>query len=319
VFVSELDEEFLQEAARQTGKDPDLLAIEEAAARLHAKGVDFTVEHGRVVRKAADKDRETVIDIGSQHVRLGVVSDTHFGSKYEQLTALRHFYRYADEQGVQAFVHAGDLTQGPDRMHRGMELEVHAHGAEAQVAYTVALYPTSAQARTYVVTGNHDGSFLKDNGTNVVRQVTHHRPDLVYLGQDAAYLTIGGLRIYVMHPNGPGAYAKSYKLQKLTATIPVERDVSLFLMGHYHNFGMTKERTTLAVMLPCFQSQYPWLATKGLHPDVGGIILDVWLDDAGRPARVSHELVSYQPVVDDWDHEVSNAVARGWTPGETAA
>lgn len=302
--------------AVSTGKDPDLIRLEQLAADLHAKGIDFAIEHGRVLTAAVDRDREVNLDIDGNRIRLGIVSDTHGGSKYEQLTALRHFYGYADERKVHAFIHAGDITQGPDRMHRGMELEVHAHGAEAQVGYVVATYPKSNRknVKTYLISGNHDDSFLKDNGANVVRMITAARPDIVYAGQDAAYVTFNGLRMYVVHPDGGGAYAKTYKLQKLAATLPIERNVRLILCGHYHNFGMTLERDTLAIMLPCFQAQYPWLARKALHPDIGGLILEITMDNAGNPIRIQHELVRYQPIDDDWDHEISASVSRGWRP-----
>lgn len=314
-------EDLEAETAREDGRDPDLARLEELAAALHAKGVDFRVEHGAVVtpKRATDVDRDFAVDLGRDHYRIGVVSDTHGGSKYEQLTALRSFYRYADEREVDLFIHAGDLTQGPDRMHRDQYLGVHAHGSDQQVDYVAATYPRSERgALTYVITGNHDDSFLNEGGTNVVRQVTAKREDFVYVGQDAAYLTIGGLRAYVTHPDGGGAYAKTYKLQKLAAVMPVEKDVRLLLVGHYHSYAATLERGTYALQLPCFQSQYSWLARKFLHPDIGGVILDLWLDDAGRPARIAHELVTYAPRYEDWDHDASVEVSRAWSPNPEA-
>lgn len=309
-------EELEAESAREDGRDPDLVRLEELAAALHAKGVDFRVEHGAVVtpKSATDRDRDVTVDLGRDHYRIGVVSDTHGGSKYEQLTALRSFYRYADEREVDFFLHAGDVTQGPDRMHRDQYLGVHAHGSDQQVDYVAATYPRSERGtKTYVITGNHDDSFLNEGGTNVVRQLCAKRDDWVYVGQDAAYLTIGGLRTYITHPDGGGSYAKSYKLQKLASSLPVEKDVRLILSGHYHSYAATLERGTYALMLPCFQSQYSWLARKFLHPDIGGLILDIWLDDAGRVARIAHELVTYPALEDDWDHEVSAQVSRAWS------
>lgn len=299
-------------------RDPRIIELERMASELYDAGVDFRVESGRVLqsRKGLDRerDRETTVSLGKEHMRFGLVSDTHGGSKFEQLTALRDFYRHADELEVDAFIHAGDVTQGSDRMHLGMEHEVHAHGSDAQVAYVAATYPRSERkVPTYMISGNHDASFLKDGGSNVVRQVCSAREDLVYLGQDAAYLTIGPLRAYVVHPDGGGSYAKSYKGQKFSESLPVEKDVRLLLMGHYHNYVSFMQRQTSVFQLPCFQSQYSWLARKGLHPDIGGIILDLWLDDDGRVARVAHELVRYPTLTDDWDIEVSAEVNRGWT------
>jgi predicted phosphodiesterase len=313
--VSELTDE-LDGLRPKDGRDPRLVELERLANELHDAGVDFRVEHGKIIQSPHDRerDRETSIELGKEHMRFGLVSDTHGGSKFEQLTALRRFYRHGDEAEVDAFIHAGDATQGSDRMHLGMEHEVHAHGSDAQVSYVVGTYPSSERGvKTYMISGNHDASFLKDGGSNVVRQIAKAREDIVYLGQDAAYLTIGNLRAYVVHPDGGGSYAKSYKPQKMASALPAEKDVRLLLMGHYHVYGSFRERKTHTLMLPCFQSQYAWLARKGLHPDIGGVILDLWLDDDGRVARVQHELVTFDPADDDWDHEVSADVNRAWS------
>jgi predicted phosphodiesterase len=300
--------------AEHEGKDPRLARLESLARELHDEGLDFSIEHGAVTGTRPDRDRETRVDLGSDHMRLGLVSDTHLGSRYEQLTALRSFYAYADSVKVHAYIHAGDLTQGSDRMHKGMELEVHAHGADAQAAYAAAVYPRSRR-RTYVITGNHDDSFLKDGGMNVVRRVCSQRPDLSYVGQDAAYLTLGSLRSFVVHPDGGGSYAKSYKPQKLAESLPLDRRVGLLLVGHYHNWGAFRQKETVALMLPCFQSQYAWLARKALHPDIGGVIVDVWMDAEGRIRRFRHEVVDYPPLDEDWDHAASDAAGRGWSVG----
>lgn len=305
-------------SAEQEGKDPRLVKLEALAAELHADGIDFAVERGAIVRARRDRDRETHVDLGTHHIRLGIVSDPHLGSRYEQLTALRSFYAHADAQKVDAFVNAGDLVQGSDKMHKGMELEVHAHGADAQVAYAAAVYPASRRrnVKTYIIAGNHDDSFLKDGGVNVVRRVCALRPDMAYVGQDAAYLRLGKLRMYVVHPDGGNTYAKSYKPQKLAESLPLEREVALLLIGHYHNYGAFRQKHTISMMLPCFQSQYAWLARKALHPDIGGIIADVWMDDTGRITRFAHELVGYPALDEDFDQAASHAAGRGWSVGE---
>lgn len=311
-----LESEVAAEQAKLDGKDPKLAELERLATELHQSGVDFRIEHGKLVQAKRDRqvDTEAAFDFGTDHIRLGIVSDTHGGSKFEQLTALRAFYRYADEQEVHAFIHAGDAHQGPDAMHRGMVHEVHAHEADAQGDYVAQTYPRSERGvKTLMISGNHDDSFLNNGGVNMIRRLSANRPDITYLGQDAAYLTLGGLRAYVAHPDGGATYAKSYKAQKFAESLPVEKDVRLLLLGHYHVYGAFRERRTHAFMLPCFQSQYAWLARKGLHPDIGGLILDLWLDDNGGLARVTHELVSFPIRENDWDHEVSDAVSRAWS------
>lgn len=308
-------EDELDSELRELGLDPDLQKLEDLAAGLHERGIDFSIDQGRVVLGTKAQDREIALDFGKHHIKLGIISDTHAGSSFEQLTALRHFYSQASGEGVDAFIHCGDWTQGPDRMHRDQYLGLHAHGADAQVNYAATVYPTGQDGQTtYGITGNHDDSFLVDGGTNVVRRIANLRPDISYVGQDAAYLTLGNLRMYLIHPDGGGAYAKTYKMQKIAPTIPLEKNVNLLLVGHYHNYATVNERDTFAIQLPCFQSQYSWLARKALHPDIGGIILDVWLSDAGRIDRVRHELIRYPVIESDWDQDVSFEMAHRWSP-----
>jgi predicted phosphodiesterase len=304
--------------AEGSGRDPDIVALEALTQALHKKGIDVVVDRGKVLPARPERDREATFDLGQDHLRLGLVSDTHSGSRFEQLTALRQFYAYADERKVDAFLHAGDVTQGSDKMHRGMELEVHAHGADAQGAYVVDVYPRSRRkgVKTYVIGGNHDDSFLNDGGMNVVRRICQSRPDMVYIGQDAAYLTLGRLRTYLIHPDGGGSYAKSYKGQKISEAIPPEKDVVLLLIGHFHTEATFRWRGTRVVQLPCFQSQYAWLARKALYPDLGGIIVDVWLDERGGLRRFAYEYVDFPVLDEDWDHEASDRAGRGWAVGD---
>lgn len=318
--MSDLDE-MRAIVAEEDGRDPRLVQLESLASELHGEGLDFTIERGKVAAARPDRDRETPIDAPEdiEHIRLGIVSDTHGGSRYEQLTALRQFYKDADDAKVDAFIHAGDVTQGSDRMHRGMELEVHAHGADAQTAYVVETYPQSRRRKkTYIMGGNHDASFAKDGGINVVRRIVGERPDMVYLGQDAAYLTIGRLRIYIIHPAGGGAYAKSYRGQKISESLPTDRNIRLLLIGHYHNEVYFRQKEMRVLQLPCFQSQYAWLAAKALHPDVGGIIADLWLTPDGSIKRFHHESIAYPVLEEDWDKEASIRAGRGWSVGDVS-
>lgn len=305
-------------AARTAAKDPDLFDLEDAVARLRSKGIDFSVEGGRITTAShpVDRDRALSLDIGKDHIRLGIVSDTHGGSHYEQLTALRTFYRHADELEVDAFIHGGDLTQGSDRMHLDQPYQVHAHGADQQSAYVIGTYPRSArpEVKTYVISGNHDDSHLKDGGVNVTRHITDARPDMAYLGQAGAYLSLGRLNTYVVHPRGGMPYAKSYRLQKFIEALPIDRRIHLLLMGHLHSYDVVQEHGVTGLLLPCFQSQYGWMASGALHPAIGGLIVDVWLTDDGGVGRIAHEFVRFQAQSDDWDRGVSYEVARGWTP-----
>jgi predicted phosphodiesterase len=308
--------------------EPTLKDLASLAAKLHAEGHDFRIVDGQLLVGTAptDVDRETKIDIGKEHLRIALVSDTHGGSLYEQNTALHHTYRYCDglekdpvtkkyAEPVDYFVHGGDFSQGSDKMHRDQPFSVHVHGFEQQTDYVVGTYPKSERGTpTLAISGNHDDSWLNGDGGNIVRTISERRSDIVYMGQDAAYLTIGGLKMYVVHPEGGSAYAKSYNPQKFAEALPISRAVNLLAIGHLHSFNIGEDHGVMHVLMPCYQSQYAWMARKKLHPALGCVIVDVYMTDKGEVGRMTFERLRYQAVRDDWDHDVSNAVLRGWHP-----
>lgn len=45
--------------------------------------------------------------------------------------------------------------------------------------------------------------------------------------------------------------------------------------GHYHCSALLPMyRNVVAVQMPCFQSQTPYLKTRGLYPEIAGVILE---------------------------------------------
>lgn len=135
-------------------------------------------------------------------VKIGIVSDTHLCSKHQQLSYLKAIYKRFADEGIKIVLHAGDLLEGRN-MYRGWELEVLFHGADDQVAYAVANYPKEEGITTYLISGNHDSSFMVNAGINVVKLVCDQRPDMKYLGSYGAYLDLpGGLRAYLHHGAG---------------------------------------------------------------------------------------------------------------------
>lgn len=304
-----LENELLEAEAEQSGQDPRLLLVEKAVQEAHAAGLDFRVERGQVFVGGDGRDNEYSLDLENKdELKLAIISDTHFGSKYEQLSALEHFCAEAVRRGVDAFLHAGDMVQGTPKMHRGMEHEVHLHSADGQVTYAAEKLPVTGKPY-YIITGNHDDSWINESGTNVVRQVAAMRDDVNYIGQDSCYLTINGLRLYMVHPDGGVSYAKSYKPQKITEAIPIRSKTQLALIGHYHTYGSFVIQETHALMLPCFQGQYPYLVRKALYPTIGGLILHLRFDDQ-RIVEFNHTLITYDEVKNDWDLEASHRLDR---------
>lgn len=239
--------------------------------QLEAMGFQL-VKRPQITDKVFDLDNGR---FDGELVRIGIVSDTHLCSKHQQLTYLKAIYKRFADEGINIVLHAGDLLEGV-RMYRGWELEVLFHGADDQVAYAVANYPKEKGITTYLISGNHDLSFMTNSGVNVVKRVCSQRDDMVYLGEYGAYLDLPlGLRAYLHHGAGGVPYARSYRLQKAVENFPPGNKPKLYCSGHYHVTATLPDYRNVFAMKPgCFQSQTEFLRRLGVAPDVGGWIME---------------------------------------------
>lgn len=213
-------------------------------------------------------------------LKVGIISDTHFGSRFQQATALADFYRYCDERGVDAFLHGGDILEGIHQAHRDAAYEQYAHGVDAQVSAVAEQYPKSKNAPTNFIDGNHDSWAFENVGVTTGTMIEQRRPDLKYLGFHSAFVTIGPVRFLIQHGarGGGGTYAKSYKPQKLVEGLAeaerTQLDIALF--GHYHqDLYLGRYMGVFSFMLPCFKAQDRFLRSLGRNPTIGGLLLEV--------------------------------------------
>lgn len=234
-------------------------------------------------------------------VRFGVVSDTHLGNKYQQITYLHDFYRRAKEFKVNFMLHAGDLVDGQN-MHKDQQFELFAHGVKAQAQYAIKNYPYIPKVNTYVIGGNHDGSGWKDSGADVLAAISAGRPDIVSLGAIQATFHFGPLRIMLMHPDGGVAYARSYKLQKIVEGFEADNKPHILLCGHWHIQCHVSVRNVEAFAIPCFQAQTPFMKRKGLNPVIGGYLFEVEYDESGLVSLWTNFVRYSAPIEKDYPY-----------------
>lgn len=234
-------------------------------------------------------------------VRLGVVSDTHLGSRYQALSELEAVYDEFHARGVQAVLHAGDVFAGVG-MYRGQETDELLPAVDTysrQVDYAEAEYPCRDGVTTYMIAGNHDldGAFSRSI-SSPVRALASRRKDIVYLGDERVTVElVNGARVMVAHGSGPAGYAHSYKAQRYIEAINRSERPDLLILGHFHRAGFFVHDGVSCVLAACFQTQTPFLASNGIEPDVGGFVVSVAATDGemigtavdwiGRPVRIS--------------------------------
>jgi len=226
-----------------------------------------------------------------EHLRLLLISDTHLASKYDRLDILRYLYDKADKTNVNYVLHSGDLTDGlSGRQQQLYDLKEISY--EGQRDYVVEKYPKS-DIPTYLIAGNHDLWWVKQCGTDIVKDICKNRDDLIYLGSDCEDLQIGKLKIRLYHGKGGGSYAKSYKLQKYLDAIPMEERPHILQTGHIHQAFYMKQDNTHCFQTSCLQDLTPFERSMGFNNDKSCWWVDVNFDNKGNVYSINQELETF--------------------------
>lgn len=292
-------------------KSFDEFAEEQVKARLTEDEVIRLAEgRGLIVHKPEPPAPKAQLDIDrlrGSRIRLGIASDLHFGSKYQQPTLLAQHYRYFKRQKVDAVLIPGDVTDGATSMHPGFEYELWAHGFDAQRDAALERIPDIGVPQ-YLIAGNHDASHFKAAGADIVKAICDERDDLNYLGGGRAhrgsvgYVEIGGILIQLAHPHLPATRQRSYRLETWIEKLQPPRP-KVVVMGNFHRSVELYDegRGCWGVMVPSFQRQSNWLASKGASSVVGSCILEFGVK-RGRlaPSLKVEWLVEYEPLQNDW-------------------
>lgn len=254
--------------------------------------VDYV--NGELVKLKKPIKSNDVYEIPSnlEHLKLLLISDTHLGSQYARLDILRYLYKKAEETGVNYILHSGDLTDGrsnrPEQIYTLKETSY-----TGQRDYVIDKYPKS-NIPTYLIAGNHDLWWVKQCGSDIVRDICSKRNDLIYLGSDCEDLKIGKLKIRLYHGKGGSAYAKSYKLQKYLDSIPLEERPHILQTGHTHQAFYMKQDNTHCFQTSCLQDLTPFERSMGFNNDKSCWWVDIYMDSKGNPIKITQELETFQ-------------------------
>jgi len=252
-------------------------------------------------RKMPVVDETYVLEKPLEPIEIGVVSDPQLGNKHQQISHLNHFYDLCDDRSIQTMVNCGDIVDGNGRVYRGQIYDLFLHGSDAQVDYTVKNYPKRKGMVTYHIGGNHDESWYKSEGTEILKRVNERRDDLPYLGMYGAHLKLGDIKLYLMHSDGGVAYARSYKLQKIIEQMSPQSKPHILLAGHWHVAShLPMYRNVEGFSLGCFQAQTSYLRRKGLYPTIAGLILKIYPDEKGLKGIDTHWEYYHVPIENDF-------------------
>lgn len=258
-------------------------------------------KEGKIIEKSAsgyyiNKNtiaQNKIYNYFGKKLKFGVIGDTHFCSKEQQLTHLNTFYDICEKEKITEVYNAGDIVAG-DGVYKGQRFETFFQSLSDQVEYVIDKYPKRKNIKTHFITGNHDFSFFKLVGTDIGELIAKDRKDMVYLGKLGAYVQLNeNIKMHILHPDGGGSYAESYRLQKIIEGYSSENKPGILLSGHFHTSTYLFSRNVHALTTGCFEAQTPYLVRKGLFPKVGGWIVEIIPAKDGSILRIKLEWIPF--------------------------
>lgn len=230
---------------------------------------------------------------GNDIIRFGIVSDTHFNSKYQQLSHLLEFYKICEREGIDKIYHAGDLDEG-EEMRIGHKYECFNQGADDHTDYIEENYPCINGITTYFITGNHDHTLIKRAGYNIGRTIANRREDMIYLGPDFARIMLTpNCSMDIIHPADGAAYALSYATQKMIDSLQGGQKPNILICGHHHKAMYYEYRNIQVIEAGTFQAQTPFMRGKRISANVGGWIITIHVDKGGTIKRFIPEWIPF--------------------------
>lgn len=241
------------------------------------------------------------VDVPLKGFKIGVASCIHYGSRFQQISHFTHFAKLCRKEGCTHLIVLGDLVEGNGKMYTGQVYEMFLHGARAQRNYLIDNFPQEGDMQSIVIGGNHDFSFLKGDGGDVIEEFAYRRKDVTYAGNLRAEISFNNVKVGLMHGEGGVPYARSYRLQKIIEQLSPENKPHIFLYGHLHvPVHVPMYRNVEAFSIACFQSQTPYLQRKGLSPNIQGLILEINYDETGLHKVKTVWENYYKPIEHDY-------------------
>lgn len=238
---------------------------------------------------------------GTTEIKIAIVSDTHFGSKYTQFTHLNNFYDICQEEGVKDVYHVGDITEGI-KMRPGHEYDLYVISTDDMIDDVVAKYPRREGIITHFITGNHDASIYKHVGYDIGKTIASRRDDMKYLGRDCAVINLTNkCTLELRHPWDGMAYALSYKPQKMIDAMESDSKPNILAIGHYHKAEYLFYRNVHTIQAGCFQGQTPFTRGKGISVHLGGWIITIKVTEDGTIKSIAPQFIPcYKSIADDY-------------------
>lgn len=235
------------------------------------------IANGKLGQK---EKKQHIHNFEGEELTIGVLSDTHIGSKYTDLDHIKEAYEVFAREGVDFVTHSGDVTEGLSN-RAGHVYECTEVGYDAQREKSIEVLSQWDLTPQYIISGNHDLWARMTAGANIVKDICRHVEGAVFLGDNEGDLQVRGATIRLWHGLDGSSYAHSYRLQKLVESFTGGDKPDVLLAGHVHKATYCFDRHVHCLSTGCIQKQSSWMRGKRLPAHTGFWVVRLTVHDKG--------------------------------------
>lgn len=232
-------------------------------------------------KKTVQENHKAIHSFDGEVLTVGVLTDTHIGSKYTNVEYIYDAFREFEHNNVDMVVHCGDLTEGMYNNRPGHALECTDIGYERQLKAAIDIFSQYYHSPVYCISGNHDATYQKQSGANIVQHFCNEIDNATYLGHDEGDIHVGDVNIRLWHGQDGSSYAHSYRLQKIIESFTGGEKPHVLFAGHVHKSLYSYDRHVHCVSAGAIQKQSRWMRSKRLPSHTGFYIVSMVINENG--------------------------------------
>jgi predicted phosphodiesterase len=265
-----------KESIGTSEKSPNMKILEQLGEKYSKKELEAILKGGLYEKESTTHK----FNFDGEVLTIGLMTDTHIGSKYTDENLLHKALDTFDAEEVDFICHCGDVFEGMSN-RAGHVYECTHLGYDAQLERGIELFEQWDTTPIYMIDGNHDRWFIKNSGAKIVKCLAAELDNIEFLGHDKGDININNVTIRLWHGEDAGSYAVSYRLQKLIEAITGGNKPNVLFAGHTHKSTYLYERHTHMVSAGAIQSQSSWMESKRMASHTGFWVVKMAINDSG--------------------------------------
>lgn len=240
------------------------------------------------------------------------ISDTRFGSVYQQLSILNDIYADAYENGYNNVMHCGNISEGIYSISNVYNDTVFLDDTLRQVEYIARYYPKVEGMKTYFITSTKDESHLKKNKINIGKRISTLRDDMIYLGFNSCNITIDNTSMFVFNPKLGKTYTVSYRPQQQIDSFRSEDKPDILLYGGLLQMEKFRYRDVITISVPSVCATTKEMTDKRYSNTVGAWYITIKTDEKGNLQSIkAYDSIYYSTTIDDYQKPKILKLSKG--------